>query len=158
MTCNHELLLGRLAPSYPGWAYFTGLRGDAPAPSARARAGSCATEGEQACLSVNLRSVRALAGAPFRTGRPARSTERQRLQALIVVLLAAGGLTAGSEREEAEVLWNAVLRDAPRMHTAMDEVWLAGLVAEHVLEGASSAPGTHAAGRDTVETARRITE
>src|SRR5216683_7035443 len=39
-----------------------------------------------------------------------------RLQALILALLEAGGLTVEHKREEAEELWAAVVRDAPRMH------------------------------------------
>src|ERR1700694_1913155 len=52
------------------------------------------------------------------------------LQALIQALLAAGGLTAGHEAAEAQDLWAAVLRDAPRMHTPFDELWLAMLLRE----------------------------
>jgi transcriptional regulator with XRE-family HTH domain len=54
------------------------------------------------------------------------------LKALIHVLLEAGGLTAGRESAEAQQLWAAVLRDAPRMHTPFDEVWLAAVLAERV--------------------------
>src|SRR5438128_7199742 len=53
------------------------------------------------------------------------STER--LQALIRVLLEAGGLSVGHEREEAQALWASVMRDAPRMHPPFDEAWFAGL-------------------------------
>ncbi|HEV7665509.1 MAG TPA: helix-turn-helix domain-containing protein [Chloroflexota bacterium] len=49
----------------------------------------------------------------------------ERLQALILVLLESGGLTVGREAVEAHELWAAALRDAPRMHTPLDEVWLA---------------------------------
>ncbi len=52
------------------------------------------------------------------------------LQTLIVALLEAGGLTVGHEREEAEEVWAAVLREAPRMRTPLDEVWLTVLLAE----------------------------
>src|ERR687885_1341179 len=54
----------------------------------------------------------------------------ERLQALIQALFEAGGLTVGREIVEARELWAAVLREAPRMHTPLDEVWLAGLLAE----------------------------
>jgi hypothetical protein len=54
-----------------------------------------------------------------------------RLQALIQVLFDAGGLTVGHEAAEAQQLWAAVLREAPRMRTPFDDVWLAGLLAEH---------------------------
>ena len=54
----------------------------------------------------------------------------ERLQALILVLLESGGLTVGREAVEAHELWAAVLREAPRMHTPLDEVWLDGVLAE----------------------------
>src|SRR6266851_3807580 len=52
------------------------------------------------------------------------------LKALIQALLEADGLTAGRESAEARELWAAVLRDASRMHTPFDELWLAGLLRE----------------------------
>src|SRR6266851_3628239 len=52
------------------------------------------------------------------------------LQALIAALLESGGLTVGQELDEARELWTAVLRHAPRMHTPLDEVWLAAVLAE----------------------------
>src|SRR5713226_6714788 len=54
----------------------------------------------------------------------------QNLKSLIAVLLEAGGLTVGREVVEGEDLWAAVLREAPRMHTPFDEVWLAELLAK----------------------------
>ena len=54
----------------------------------------------------------------------------ERLQSLIRVLLASGGLTAGREQQEANELWTAVLREAPRMRTPLDQVWLDGLSAQ----------------------------
>jgi transcriptional regulator with XRE-family HTH domain len=53
----------------------------------------------------------------------------ERLQALIQVLLELGGLTPGREAVEAHELWAAALREAPRMHTPLDEVWLEGVLA-----------------------------
>ncbi|HEV7664444.1 MAG TPA: XRE family transcriptional regulator, partial [Chloroflexota bacterium] len=53
------------------------------------------------------------------------------LQALIAALLESRGLTVGREIEEARELWATVLQDAPRMHTPLDEVWLAAVLAEH---------------------------
>src|SRR4051794_15838822 len=47
----------------------------------------------------------------------------ERLQSLILVLLELGGLTVGHEAVEAHELWAAALREAPRMHTPLDEVW-----------------------------------
>src|SRR5216684_475182 len=67
----------------------------------------------------------------------------ERLQALIVVLLAAGGLTAGHEREEVAELWAAVLREAPRMRTPFDEGWFTGLVADHTAPLQTRAPAGH---------------
>ena len=54
------------------------------------------------------------------------------LKALIRVVLEAGGLTAGRESAEARQLWAAVLREASRMHTPFDELWLAELLARRV--------------------------
>ena len=54
----------------------------------------------------------------------------ERLQALILVLLESGGFSVGHELDEAREVWATVLRDAPRMHTPLDEVWLAALLAE----------------------------
>src|SRR5437879_1461440 len=54
----------------------------------------------------------------------------ERLQGLILVLIEAGGLTLGFEAAEARELWAAVLRESPRMHTPLDEVWLDGVFAE----------------------------
>src|SRR5437588_8665055 len=78
----------------------------------------------------------------------------ERLQALILVLLEAGGLTVGHEAAEAQELWAAVLGESPRMHTPLDAVWLKGVVVERsaaqtaelpddVIE-AEPAPGTAA--------------
>jgi WD40 repeat protein/transcriptional regulator with XRE-family HTH domain len=52
-----------------------------------------------------------------------------RLQALIVALLDAGGLSTGREREEAEALWTAVDRDSPREHPPFDRTWFGTLLA-----------------------------
>src|SRR3981081_4783813 len=55
------------------------------------------------------------------------------LQALIAALLESRGLTVGRELDETRELWATVLRDAPRMHTPLDEVWLAAVLAEQVV-------------------------
>jgi DNA-binding XRE family transcriptional regulator len=52
------------------------------------------------------------------------------LKALIKALREADGLTAGRDAAEAEEVWAAVLRDAPRMHTPFDELWVASLLLE----------------------------
>ncbi|MBV9170368.1 MAG: NACHT domain-containing protein, partial [Chloroflexi bacterium] len=52
----------------------------------------------------------------------------ERLQGLIAALLAAGALTAGYEREDADALWSAVERESPRMHAAFDVEWFADLL------------------------------
>ncbi|HLQ34322.1 MAG TPA: NACHT domain-containing protein, partial [Chloroflexota bacterium] len=79
----------------------------------------------------------------------------ERLQALIVVLLAAGGLTAGHEREEVAELWAAVLREAPRMRTPFDEVWFTRLLADHTAPLQTPVPAGHvspaASGRSAAE-------
>src|ERR1700674_1889350 len=56
----------------------------------------------------------------------------QKLKSLIAVLLEAGGLTVGREVVEGKDLWAAVLREAPRMHTPFDELWLAKLLAQRM--------------------------
>ncbi len=48
--------------------------------------------------------------------------DAQHLQSLIAALFEAGGLTVGNE---AEALWLAALRQAPRMQTPFDPVWWA---------------------------------
>src|SRR5712691_8213285 len=55
------------------------------------------------------------------------------LQALILVLLESGGLTVAREGVEAHELWAAAPRQAPRMHTPLDEVWLAAVLAERTV-------------------------
>src|SRR6202521_5187815 len=54
----------------------------------------------------------------------------ERLEALILVLLEAGAPTAGREAGEVHELWAAALREAPRMHTPLDELWIDRLLAE----------------------------
>src|SRR5215471_5289838 len=79
---------------------------------------------------VSVRSVQDWeAGSKFPTA--------QRLQALLRVLLEAGGLTAGQERSEAHTLWKAAELQAPRMHTSFDDTWFAGLLAAYVSPQAS---------------------
>jgi hypothetical protein len=56
------------------------------------------------------------------------------------VLLAAGGLSVGREAAEARELWAAVLRDAPRMRTPFDEVWLTSLLAARAAPQAPEPP------------------
>ena len=53
----------------------------------------------------------------------------ERLQDLVEVLLETGSLTPGREADDAQQLWVAVEREAPRMRTPFDERWLARLVA-----------------------------
>ena len=45
------------------------------------------------------------------------------------MLLEAGGLRSGHEAAEAQELWTAVLREAPRMHTPFDQAWFESLLA-----------------------------
>jgi len=51
------------------------------------------------------------------------------LQALIAAGVQGGGFTAGHEHEEAQVLWAAALRDAPRFRMPFDGTWFERLVA-----------------------------
>jgi WD40 repeat protein/transcriptional regulator with XRE-family HTH domain len=64
----------------------------------------------------------------------------ERLQALILVLLKAGGLTVGREAAEAHELWTAALHEAPRMRTPFDEEWFAALLAAHASPTPETAP------------------
>ena len=50
--------------------------------------------------------------------------DAQHLQALIVAFLEAGGLTVGREAVEAETLWDTALRQAPRMQTPFDAIFI----------------------------------
>ena len=52
----------------------------------------------------------------------------ERLQALVRVLLEAGGLSAGQEANEAHVFWAAAEREAARMRTPFDAVWFGQLL------------------------------
>src|SRR5712671_6117858 len=52
--------------------------------------------------------------------------DAQHLHALITALFEGGGLTVG---DEADALWAAALRQAPRMQTPFDAAWWAGLKA-----------------------------
>src|SRR5215469_17109824 len=71
---------------------------------------------------VSLRSVQEWeAGDKFPTA--------VRLQAVMDVLLEAGGLTSGREVNEARELWTVAEREAPRMRTPFDEDWFTGLLA-----------------------------
>src|SRR5713226_92037 len=69
----------------------------------------------------------------------------ERLQALILVLLESGGLTVGREAVEAHELWATALREAPRMHTPLDEVWLTQVLAERVAPGIELTPDVNPA-------------
>src|SRR5438445_1406169 len=68
------------------------------------------------------------------------------LKALIQALLEAGGLTAELDAAEAHELWAAVLRDAPRMHTPFDELWLASLLRERAARSPAPDATAHHAG------------
>jgi transcriptional regulator with XRE-family HTH domain len=54
--------------------------------------------------------------------------DAKHLQALIVAFLEAGGLTVEGETAEAEALWDAALRQAPRMQTPFDPIWWANVL------------------------------
>ncbi len=61
-----------------------------------------------------------------------------RLQALIAAFMEAGGLATGREAAEAEALWAAAVREAPRMQTPFDASWWAELQAR--FDDTGSAP------------------
>lgn len=79
------------------------------------------------------RDLAARAGVSVRTIQEWQAGDKfptaERLQAVIRVLLEAGGLRAGLETSEARAIWAAAERDAPRMNTPFDQEWFAGLLA-----------------------------
>jgi transcriptional regulator with XRE-family HTH domain len=83
----------------------------------------------------------------------------QRLQELIAVLVEAGGLRAGHEREEAHNLWAAVVHEAARNHKPFDHNWFASVLADRA---GAALPGedlaTEAAPQATVETPRAVVD
>src|SRR5439155_1719360 len=66
--------------------------------------------------------------------------DARHLQALIGVFLQAGGLTVRGEATEAEALWAAALRQAPRMRAPFDAVWWAGLIARRAESSGREGP------------------
>src|SRR5205823_6661770 len=52
------------------------------------------------------------------------------LKALVAAYLTAGGLDRGQELAQAQALWAAALRDAPRLRTPFDQGWFASLLTE----------------------------
>ena len=66
--------------------------------------------------------------------------DARHLQALIGVFLQAGGLTVRGEATEAEALWAAALRQAPRMQAPFDAVWWAGLIARRAESSGREGP------------------
>src|SRR5437763_4642987 len=66
--------------------------------------------------------------------------DAQHLQGLIVAFLDTGGLPVGAEIIEAEALWAAALRLAPRMQTPFDARWWAGLLARRAERAAHAWP------------------
>ena len=80
------------------------------------------------------------------------------LQALIAAGLQAGGFTAGREREEAQALWAAALRDAPRFRMPFDGAWFEQIAAgrrEPVQDDAERAVAAPPAPLATAGSARR---
>ena len=75
-------------------------------------------------VGVHIRSIQ-----DWESGSSYPSAER--LRSLIAALLDAGGLAAGHEGEDIQVLWSAALRSAPRMRAPLDSVWLADLLNAH---------------------------
>src|SRR5258708_34178047 len=69
-------------------------------------------------MGVSMRTVENWeAGVNYPSAQP--------LQALIAALLEAGGLNVGRELDEARQLWATGLRNAPRLHTPLDDRRLA---------------------------------
>jgi WD40 repeat protein len=74
-------------------------------------------------LRVNVRSIQAWeAGVNYPTA--------DRLRALIGAYLSDGGFRSGHEVVEAELLWDAALSEAPRLHEPFDHAWFSRLLAE----------------------------
>ncbi len=68
------------------------------------------------------------------------------LQALIVAFVEADGLMSGYESAEAEAMWTAVLREAPRMQTPFDAAWWAAVMTRQAGSAVGDAkPGQAAA-------------
>ena len=67
----------------------------------------------------------------------------ERLQALIAAFLSSGGQAAGHETVEAQELWSAALREAPRLHTPFDPTWFNALLVQVTN---SAGPGSPACG------------
>jgi WD40 repeat protein/transcriptional regulator with XRE-family HTH domain len=83
-------------------------------------------------IGVNMRSVQGWeTGVMYPTAT--------RLQALIAALLETGGLSAGRETDEAEALWAAVEREAPRTHPPFEQRWFEALLAARGAAGATGA-------------------
>ncbi|MBV9355518.1 MAG: helix-turn-helix domain-containing protein [Chloroflexi bacterium] len=104
---------------------MTGLQIDSPAEgfaglALRLRGRTGLTQRDLAArLGVHVRSVQLWeAGA----SHPAA----QRLEALIEVILRAGGFSVGIEEAEAETLWNAAMAESARLNTPFDAAWFAG--------------------------------
>jgi hypothetical protein len=98
-----------------------------PHPVDAARAGYLGT--------VSLRAVQAWeAGVNYPTA--------ERLRTLVGALFEGGGLTEGHEREEAESLWAAVLREAPHMRTPFDTAWFDQLLSRAVTPTSAEPPSS----------------
>jgi transcriptional regulator with XRE-family HTH domain len=90
-----------------------------------------------ASVRVTLRAVQAWeAGVNYPTA--------ERLRTLVGALFEGGGLTEGHEREEAESLWAAVLREAPHMRTLFDTAWFDQLLSRAVTPTSAKPPSTPA--------------
>jgi WD40 repeat protein/transcriptional regulator with XRE-family HTH domain len=99
-------------------------------------------------IGVSLRSVQDWeAGLTYPTA--------ERLQALVRVLLEAGGFSLGREGAEVHELWEAAAREAPRMRSPFDEQWFAGLLAARAPQIPAAGLAAHqttAAGREAHQT------
>jgi transcriptional regulator with XRE-family HTH domain len=88
-----------------------------------------------ASVRVSLRAVQAWeAGVNYPTA--------ERLRTLVGALFEGSGLTEGHEREEAESLWAAVLREAPYMRTPFDTAWFDQLLSRAVTPTSAKPPSS----------------
>src|SRR5262245_52936816 len=93
------------------------------------------------------REVAARAGISLRSLQEWEAGDKfptaERLQALVEVLLEAGGFTVGRELSEASQIWTAVQQQSARMHVPFDEEWFRKLLSARlpmVSEPARNAP------------------
>jgi transcriptional regulator with XRE-family HTH domain len=75
-----------------------------------------------------------------------------RLKSVIGALVRAAALVSGEERNEAEAMWAAALRESPRLRTPFDAIWF-----EAPIRQTATAPVAAAYYREYVQAERRKT-